>query len=174
METKRRQSATILRKIRIGLGTCAALAIASCNDATAPGDILSGLSIRTGAETIHFVPFGGANRITVPVTVTNHSNKTLNLAYCGEVLERLDLGGWTLVYAPFCLANVQTLPPIPVGTSLTFDFHAADGSGPEPNFRFTDSPNVYRVNLSLYVVEDGQAELLPVAARVTNSFYVEP
>jgi hypothetical protein len=174
MKTKRRQRSTFFRKIGIGLRTCAALAIASCDDATAPGDILPGLAIRTGAETIHYVPIGGANRITVPVTVTNHSSKTLNLAYCGEALERLGLRGWTLVYAPVCLANVQTLPPIPVGTSLTFDFYAYDASGPDPSFRFSDSPNVYRVSLSLYVVEDGRVQPLPIAARVTNSFYVEP
>lgn len=174
MKTKRGQSSKILRRIGIGLGACAALAIAGCDEATGPSDILPGLSIRTAAKTIHFVPFGGANRITVPVTVTNHSNKTLDLAYCGEALERLVLRGWTLVYAPFCVQSAQTLPPIPVGTSLTFDFHAADASGPDPNFRFSDSPNVYRVRLSLYVVENGRAEPLPVAARVTNSFSVEP
>lgn len=171
MRTRLRQSSTVVQRI----GLCLiALAASGCRDAISPDDILSGLSIRTGAETIHFVPFGGANRITVPITVTNHSSKTLNLAYCGEVLERLGLSGWTSVYAPFCIQSVQTLPPIPVGTSLTFNFHAADGSGPEPSFRFSDSPNVYRVNLLLYVVENGRAEPLPVAARVTNSFYVEP
>ena len=171
MKTNRRQSFTMVHQI----GLCLiALTAWGCRDATSPNDILPGLSIRTGAETIHFVNFGGANRITVPVTVTNNSNKALNLAYCGEVLERLSLRGWTSVYAPICLASVQTLPPIPVGTSLSFDFHAQDGSGPEPSFRFSDSPNVYRVNLLLFVVEDGRAQPLPVDARVTNSFYVEP
>ena len=171
MKTNRRQRFTIVHQI----GLCLiALTASGCRDATSPDDILPGLSIRTGSETIHFVTFGGANRITVPVTVTNNSNKTLNLAYCGEVLERLSLRGWTLVYAPICLAVVQTLPPIPVGTSLTFDFHAHDASGPEPRFSFSDSPNVYRVNLLLYVVEDGRVQTLPVDARVTNPFYVAP
>jgi hypothetical protein len=174
MRTKRRQSSTVVRRIGVGLVACAVLAITACQDATSPGDFLPGLSIRTDAETIHFVPFGGANLITVAITVTNHSDKTLNLAYCGEVLERFTVQGWVMVYAPVCIASLQTLPPIPVGTSLAFTVHAYDGSGQNPGFRFTDSPNVYRVTLSLWMVEDGRAEPLPRDARATNPFYVEP
>jgi hypothetical protein len=174
MMTKRGQSSTVLRRLGIGLTACVALAITGCQDATSPGDILPGLSIRTDAETVHFVPFGGANRITVPITVTNNSNKALDLAYCGERLERFVLRGWVMVYAPICLADLQTLPPIPVGTSLTFNFNAYDDSGTYTGFRFTDSPNVYRVRLTLWMVENGTAQPLPREASVTNSFRVEP
>jgi hypothetical protein len=174
MRTKRRQISTVVRRIAVGLSASAALAVTGCQDPTSPGDFLPGLSIRTDAETIHFVPFGGANRITVPITVTNNSDKTLNLAYCGEALERFTVAGWVMVYMPICLANLQTLPPIPVGTSLSFNFNAYDASGPDPGFRFTDSPNAYRVTLSLWVVENGTAQPLPRDARATNPFYVEP
>lgn len=174
MRTKRRQSSTVVRRIGIGLTACVALAITGCGDSTSPGDILPGLSIRTGAETIHFVPFGGANLITVPITVTNNSDKRLDLAYCGEVLERFTVRGWVMAYAPVCVASLQALPPIPVGTSLAFTVHAYDASGQNPEFRFTDSPNVYRFTLSLWMVEDGRAEPLPRDARATNPFYVEP
>ena len=174
MMTRRGQSSRVFRQIAIGLGTCAALASTGCQDATGPGDSLPGLSIRTDAETIHFVPFGRANRITVPITVTNNSEKTVSLAYCGEVLERFTVRGWVMAYAPFCLANIQTLPPIPVGTSLAFTVYAYDGSGHDQGFRFTDSPNVYRVTLSLWVIEDGTTQPLPRDARATNPFYVEP
>ena len=175
MRTKHGQSSTVVRQIGIGLIACATLAISGCQDSTSPGDFLPGLSIRTGAETIHFASFGGGNRITVPITVTNNSDKTLNLAYCSESLERFSLRGWTMVYSPVCLqANVQTLPPIPVGTSLTFDFYAYDNPQQYPGFRFTDSPNVYRVRLGLWIVDNGTSQPLPGDASVTNSFRVEP
>src|SRR5687767_6618885 len=152
MKTKRRQSSTVVRRMGVGLSVCAALAITGCQDPTSPGDFLPGLSIRTDAETIHFVPSGGANRITVPITVTNNSDKTLNLGYCTESLEQFSLRGWARVYAPICLAVAMMLPPIPAGTSLTFDFHAYDTPRQYPGFRFTDSPNVYRVSLGLWIV----------------------
>jgi len=168
------QSATVVRQIAIGLIACAALAIQGCQEATSPGDILPGLTIRTGAETIHFVPSGSGNRITVPITLTNNSDKTLSLAYCSESLERFSVRGWGMVYAPICLANLQTLPPIPVGTSLTFNFYAYDTPQQYPGFRFTDSPNFYRVRLGLWVVDNGMSQPLPRDASVTNPFNVEP
>ena len=176
MMTRHGQSSTAVRRIGIGLIAWTALAILGCQDSTGPDDFLPGLSIRTDADTIHFVPFGagGANLITVPITVTNNSVKTLDLAYCGEVLERFTLRGWVMVYAPICIANYQPLPPIPAGTSLALIVHAFDASGPDPGFRFTDSPNVYRVALSLWIVEDGMARPLPRDARATNPFSVEP
>lgn len=173
MRTKLRQISTVVRRIGIGLIACTALAITGCQDSMGPGDFLPGLTIRTDAETIHFVPWGGLNRIAVPITLTNNSDKTLNLAFCGETLERFSIREWTMVYAPVCVANLQTLPPIPVGTSLTFDFHAHDGNQ-APAFRFTDSPNVYRVRLALWVVDNGVSQPLPRDASVTNSFRVEP
>jgi hypothetical protein len=158
-----------------GLAALITLAIAGCQDVTSPDDILPGLSIRTDAETIHFEQFSGANRITVPITVTNNSDVTLNLGYCGEVLERFTIRGWVMAYAPVCMAaSVQPLPPIPPGTSLALTVHAYDASGPEPRFRFTDSPNIYRVNLALWMVVAGTFHPLPTEARVTNPFYVEP
>jgi hypothetical protein len=172
MKTKRGQSFPVCRQLTLGLIASAALTFSGCQDATGPGDFLPGLSIRTSAETIHFVPFGSANRITVPITVTNNSNKALDLVYCSELLERFSVNGWETVYFPFC--TLQTLPPIPVGTSLTFNFHASDTPQQYSGFRFTDSPNVYRVSLGLWIVENGTSHPLPRAASVTNSFRVEP
>ncbi len=174
MRTTRGQSSTIVQQLGFCFIAVAALGISGCRDATSPADILPGLSIRTGAETIHFVPSGVGNQITVPITLTNNPNKTLSLAYCSESLERFSLRGWAMVYAPICLANLQTLPPIPVGTSLTFDFYAYDGSGQYTGFRFTDSPNVYRVRLGLWIVDILRSEPLPGDASVTNPFTVEP
>ena len=157
-----------------GLATLITLTIAGCRDVTSPDNILPGLSVRTDAETIHFEQFGSANGITVPITVTNNSDLAVSLAYCGEVLERFTIRGWEMVYAPICLASIQPLPPIPPGTSLALTVRAYDASGPDPRFRFTDSPNVYRVNLSLWMIVAGTVQPLPTEARVTNPFYVEP
>ena len=174
MRTKHGQSSTVVRQIGIGLIACAALAITACQEATSPGDVLPGLSIRTDAETIHFAPSGGQNLIMVPITLTNNSDKTLNLGYCSESLERFTLRGWGMVYAPVCLAVVKTLPPIPAGTSLAFNFFAYDAPQQSPGFRFTDSPNIYRVRLALWIVDNGTSQPLPGDASVSNSFYVEP
>ena len=174
MRKKHGQSSTAGRRIGIGFMVCAALGLQGCQDSTGPRDSLPGLSIRTGAETIHFVPSGGANHITVPITLTNNSNKALNLSWCSESLERFSLRGWAMVYSPVCLANLQTLPEIPVGASLTFDFHAWDTPQQYPGYRFTDSPNFYRVRLGLWIVDILRSEPVPADASVTNAFAVEP
>jgi hypothetical protein len=174
MKTKPRQSATVFRQIGIGLTACAALAITGCKDATGP-DILPGLSIQTGAETIHFVPSGERNAITVPITITNNSAKTLSLSYCSESLERFSVGGWATVFLPICLAaNLHALPPIPAGTSLTFNFSAWDTPPQYPGFRFTDSQNVYRVRVGLWIVDTPEGKPVPQGSNITNSFNVEP
>jgi hypothetical protein len=152
----------------------AAIAITGCKDATGPDDFLPGLSIQTGAETIHFVSTGFANGITVPITVTNNSDKTLSLAFCSETLERLSVRGWESVFSPVCVAVLQALPPIPAGTSHTFNWTAYDTPPGYSGFRFTDSPNVYRVRLGLWIVDGLGGQPLPREASVTNAFNVEP
>jgi hypothetical protein len=135
---------------------------------------LPGLTIRA-PETVHFTFNSPADRneIVVPVTITNGSDKTLNLGFCSEELERISLPGWETVYAPICLAVVHALPPIPAGTSLDFNFYASDTPPEYGGFRFTESPNVYRVRLALWIVEGGASQPLPREASVTNAFKVE-
>jgi hypothetical protein len=153
---------------------CFAFTIVACHDATGPSDFLPGLTIRA-PETVHFTFNSPADRneIVVPVTITNGSDKTLNLGYCSEELERISIPAWETVYSPICLAVVHTLPPIPAGTSLDFNFYASDTPPQYEGFRFTDSPNVYRVRLGLWIVEGGASQPLPPEARVTNAFKVE-
>ncbi|HMF86635.1 MAG TPA: hypothetical protein VK575_01055 [Gemmatimonadaceae bacterium] len=174
MRTRLRQRSTIVRQLGSCVIALAAFGISGCRDAISPGDILPGLSIRTGAETIHFVSAGFANQITVPITVTNNSDKTLSLAFCSESLERFSFRGWERVFSPVCIAAVQTLPPIPAGTSYTFNWSAYDTPPGYSGFRFTDSQNVYRVHLGLWIVDDLGGEQLPREASVTNAFKVEP
>jgi hypothetical protein len=175
MKTKRRQSSRLFRHIGVGMTACAALANTGCQDPTSPGDFLPGLSIRTDAETIHFVPSGERNQITVPITITNNSDKTLSLSYCSESLERFSVRGWATVFSPICLlADLHTLPPIPVGTSLTFNFSAWDTPPQYPGFRFTDSQNVYRVRVGLWIVDTIGGQPVPRGSNITNPFNVEP
>jgi hypothetical protein len=175
MRTKRRQSSRLFRQIGVGLTAVAALAITGCQDATGPDDILPGLSVQTGAETIHFVPSGERNSITVPITITNNSDKTLSLSYCSESLERFSPRGWATVFLPVCtLANLHTLPPIPAGTSLTFNFSAWDTPPQYPGFRFTDPQNLYRVRVGLWIVDTLGGEPVPRGSNITNPFNVEP
>lgn len=174
MRTRLRQRSTIVRQLGSCVIALAAFGISGCRDAISPGDILPGLSIRTGAETIHFVSAGFANQITVPITVTNNSDKTLSLGFCSESLERFSFRGWESVFSPVCVGILQTLPPIPAGTSHTFNWSAYDTPPDRSGFRFADSPNVYRVRLGLWIVNDLGGEQLPREASVTNSFKVEP
>ncbi|HEY3115062.1 MAG TPA: hypothetical protein VGJ62_15385 [Gemmatimonadaceae bacterium] len=172
-EAKRRIAKTF-PLTRVLFAAWAVLALAACQEATGPGDFLPGLTIST-PETIHFTSNlpGGSNQIVVPVTITNGSDKTLNLAYCGEQLERISIVGWRTVYSPVCLATVHSLPPITAGTSLTFSFYASDTPPRYEGFHFTDSPNVYRVRLALWIVDSGASQPLPREASVTNPFKVE-
>jgi hypothetical protein len=153
---------------------CLAFTIVACHDATGPSDFLPGLTIRA-PETVHFTfnSPGNRNEIIVPVTITNGSDKALDLAYCSVELERISIPGWKTVYSPVCIGVAQTLPPIPAGTSLDFNFYASDTPPQYEGFRFTDSPNVYRVRLGLWIVDGGASQPLPPEARVTNAFKVE-
>jgi hypothetical protein len=175
MRTRLRQSFTIVRQFGICFIASAAFGISGCRDSTGPDDTLPGLTIRTDVETIHFEPSGSRNSITVPITLTNNSDKTLSLGFCSESLEQFRGLGWTTVFAPVCsAANVHVLPPIPPGTSLTFSFTAFDTQPPNPGFRFTDSSNVYRVRLGLWIMDGQEGEPVPPGADVTNPFNVEP
>jgi hypothetical protein len=172
--SRKRRNRTALRSILSGVVASFTLTLGACHDATGPSDVLPGLTIRT-PETVHFTfnSPGDRNEIIVPVTITNGSGKTLNLGYCSEELERISVPGWKSVYSPICLAVVRTLPPIPAGTSLTFNFYASDTPPQYEGFRFTDSPNVYRVRVALWIVEGGASQPLPRDASVTNPFKVE-
>ena len=173
-DSRQRCNRSTLRRILAGVVAFFTLALGACEDATGPSDYLPGLTIRA-PETVHYTfnSRGNRNEIVVPVTITNGSDKTLNLAYCTEELERISIPGWTTVYSPVCIGVAQTLPPIPAGTSLDFNFYASDTPPEYDGFRFTDSPNVYRVRLGLWIVDGGASQPLPAEARVTNAFKVE-
>ena len=161
---------------RRGLAVTAlvAITVVGCRGTTTPDDLLPGLSIRTETR-IRFVPTGGTNTITVPVTVRNNSAKTVTLGWCAEELERLSVSGWKTVYHPVCLAGqLRFLPDIPAGTSANFDFHANDTPLPYPGFRFAESPRIYRVSIGLWVLDDGTSRPLPRDVSVTNAFEVTP
>ena len=172
--SRQRRNRTTPGRILSGVVASFTFTLGACHDATGPSSVLPGLSIRA-PETVHFTfnAPGNRNEIVVPVTITNGSDKTLNLGYCSEELERISLPDWKTVYSPICLAVVRLLPPIPAGTSLDFNFYASDTPSQYEGFRFTDSPNVYRVKLLLWIVENGASQLLPRHASVTNPFKVE-
>jgi hypothetical protein len=172
--SRKHRNPTALRSLLSGAIASFTLTLGACQDATGPSHVLPGLTIRA-PETVHFTFNSPADRneIVVPVTITNGSEKTLNLGYCSEELERISLPGWKTVYLPICLAVVRMLPPIPGGTSLDFNFYASDTPSQYEGFRFTDSPNVYRVRLGLWIVDGGASQPLPPEARVTNAFKVE-
>jgi hypothetical protein len=161
------------QRIVSGVIACFAFTVVACQNATGPSDFLPGLTIRA-PETVHFTSNapGASNQIVVPVTITNASDRTLDFAYCGGQLERITIPVWREVFSPVCL-QVHTLPPIPGGTSLDFNFYASDTPPGDEGFRFTDSPNVYRVRVALWIVESGASQPLPREASVTNPFKVE-
>jgi len=181
METSLRQNAGIAgTRERSWLLRAAVLfllpGLGACHDSTGPGNAL-GLSVRTLAPTIHFtrqVP-GSYNQIVVPLRITNASDKTLNLAYCSESLERFNLLGWQFVWGPVCLAqDIRTLPAIAPGSTLDYSVTVYDTAPQYEGFRFTDPANVYRVRLLFWVVDNGSSQPVSPDAGLSNPFEVVP
>jgi hypothetical protein len=147
-------------------------AVMACRDSTAPA--VPGLSINA-PKTIHFTSQpSGYHYITVPVTITNATDKQLHLGYCSESLERFTLPNWRFVWGPICLAMVIVLPPIEPGASLTITVNAEDTAPGYPGFRFTDTENIYRVKLGLFFIDEGTTRPVPDDQNASNPFRVVP
>ena len=123
--------------------------------------------------------------LTIPLSYTNPTNKTVYFAKCGHqppapVLQKYENEEWTNALGKVC--RLILTPPVEVEPGETYvqTVSLASSLRPntEPRFSVKEIPGTYRLIYRIYETWEpygegpGLGKLLPIEARVSNEFEV--
>lgn len=121
--------------------------------------------------------------LTIPVSYTNPTHKTVYFAMCGyqqpaPVLQKYERGEWTNALAKVC--DLVLTPPVEVEPGETYTqtvvMWSSLRSNSYPQFGVEEIPGTYRLVYRIYETwdpkrdEPGLGKLFPLEGRISNEF----
>lgn len=142
----------------------------ACSDAIAPTPASPLVSVRTNVNQVPLERFDPDwYRITLPVTISNTSDKTIYYnSYCLFRFDRAVNGAWRPSLGQHCADVQRALTAIQSGQSVSLDLVAA---GTESDYGEVPKPGTYRAHVFLFEDIAGAAAL-PDDAGYSRPFNV--
>ena len=160
------------------------IVIASSCDSLGPDDVLRDQSASIQTAELHYTmeDDGVSHRLLVPTTYINRTGRTVYERWCSRVLEKKVGNSWQVAFSPVCPSIAVEPTAYEPDTPHPIDFSVLAAYAPNsgPRFELSPIPGIYRFRVDLYATRlpspsgpAGVADILPLADRITNAFWLD-